>query len=389
MPSQAQIPRTALPEPDLVIIGAGLSGLLTAWRCLDVNPGLTLTIYERADKIAGDHSWSLNLSDIAPELRTWFDPFIAQRWAQYDVRFPDRTRTLEIDYGTGDSETLRRCVEPLVQSGRLRLHLGQSAPTGSAVPTIEATGYQPREDEFPGWQKFVGHVIRCEQPHGVDHPVIMDAIVEQIDGYRFIYLLPFSAHEILVEDTYFSDSPHLSENEICHRIEDYVQQKNWGQHTIVRTEKGVLPMMMATDRDDDSAKIGLGGGFAVAATGFTVPVAVEVADRIAQAIRRDGPAAALNAVISVRRDHLHRERYARWLNRMFFRAAEQSRRYVVLQHFYGLCEGLIKRFYRNDLTRWDKARILMGKPPVPVIKALANFSESDFIRRERAKGKPT
>lgn len=387
MAPQAQMPRTVPPEPDLIINGAGLSGLLTAWRCLHVNPSLTIAIYEQKDRIGGDHTWSLNLSDIPPSLRDWFDPFIAYRWPRYDVRFPQRERTLEIEYGSGNSETLRGCVEPLIQSGRLQIHLGQAGPVGSHTPTIDATGYSLRDDEFPGWQKFVGHVIRCDQPHGVAHPVIMDATVEQIDGYRFIYLLPFSDHEILVEDTYFSNSPHLSENEIGHRIEDYIQQKEWGAHKIVRTEKGVLPMMMATDRDDDSAKIGLGGGFAVAATGFTVPHAVEVADKIAQTIAHGGPKVATKAIAAFRRDHLRREGYARRLNRMFFRAADPSRRYVVLQRFYGLGEGLIRRFYRNDLTRRDKARILIGKPPVPVSKALTHFSESDFIRRERAKGK--
>ena len=85
-----------------------------------------------------------------------------------------------------------------------------------------------------------------------------------------------------------------------------------------------------------------------------------------------------------RKHHLRRERYARLLNRMFFRAADPEKRYVVLQRFYGLNEGLIRRFYRNGLTWRDKARILIGKPPVPVSRALANLSETAFIRRERA-----
>jgi lycopene beta-cyclase len=211
----------------------------------------------------------------------------------------------------------------------------------------------------------------------------MDATVEQIDGYRFLYLLPFSDHELLVEDTYFSDTPDLSENEIGFRLEAYIRDKGWGAYRTVRREKGVLPMMMATDREDGSAKIGLGGGFAIAATGFTVPHAVEVADVISQAIKKDGPTAAPAAVAKFRRYHLRRERYARLLNRMFFRAATPEKRFVVLQRFYGLNEGLIRRFYRNDLTWRDKMRILIGKPPVPVFKALANFSERQFIRRER------
>jgi len=48
---------------------------------------------------------------------------------------------------------------------------------------------------------------------------------------------------------------------------------------------------------------------------------------------------------------------------------------------------MIERFYAGQLKWYDKARILIGKPPVPVTKALYNFSEKAFIKRERAKRK--
>lgn len=370
----------------MIIVGAGLSGLMTAWRCLDVNPDLQVLVIEASDRIAGDHTWSFNLTDVAPELRAWIKPFIAYQWDRYDVKFPKRERTLDIPYCTGNSDTLRACVAPHIKSGRLQIQTRTTwSGEDASQPVIYATGFERRDDEIPGWQKFVGRVIKTNEPHGLDHPVIMDATVEQIDGYRFIYLLPFSETELLVEDTYFSDTPHLSENEITSRLEDYIQAKGWGDHTLLRTEKGVLPMMMATDRNDSRPSIGLAGGFAVAATGFTVPHAVEMSDRIAQIISAEGINAVEGSVEILRQEHISRERYPRLLNRMFFRAASPEKRYTILQRFYGFKEGLIKRFYRNGLTRRDKARILIGKPPVPVTKALYNFSEKAFIRRERAK----
>ena len=68
---------------------------------------------------------------------------------------------------------------------------------------------------------------------------------------------------------------------------------------------------------------------------------------------------------------------------MLFRAAKPEERYTVLQRFYGLNQGLIERFYAGQLKWYDKARILIGKPPVPVSKALYNFSEKAFIKRAR------
>ena len=79
------------------------------------------------------------------------------------------------------------------------------------------------------------------------------------------------------------------------------------------------------------------------------------------------------------------ESFLRLLNRMLFRAAKPEERYLVLQRFYGLNQGLIERFYAGHLKWYDKLRILIGKPPVPVTKALYNFSEKTFIKREKTK----
>ena len=42
----------------------------------------------------------------------------------------------------------------------------------------------------------------------------------------------------------------------------------------------------------------------------------------------------------------------------------------IFERFYRLKPGLIERFYAGLSTGGDKARILTGKPPVPVGKAL-------------------
>jgi len=370
---------------DVAIVGGGLSGLLTAWRLLDVNRDANVTVYEAKDEIGGDHTWSFNDSDIPEALRDWLAPFVRHSWDRYDVKFSDRERTLEIGYRSGDSETLRAAIAPLRDTGRLHVQTGQSVEPKDihAGVVIDARGFEARDDTFLGYQKFVGRTIKTEQPHGVVHPVIMDATVEQIDGYRFLYLLPFSETEMLVEDTYFSDTPHLSENEIGARIDNYIAEKGWSDHRVIRNEKGVLPMTTATDRDDDAVEIGLRGGLVVSATGFTVPHAVETADVVAQAYKRGEAEAVGPAIRALKRRHYKREQYARLLNRMFFHAGEPEKRYVILQRFYGLNEGLVRRFYRNALTPWDKMRILFGKPPVPVTRALYNFSEKAFIRRQR------
>ena len=69
-------------------------------------------------------------------------------------------------------------------------------------------------------------------------------------------------------------------------------------------------------------------------------------------------------------------RFYRLLNRMLFRAAGPERRWRVFQRFYGLPEGVVRRFYAGRSTALDKARILAGKPPVPVVAALRQLRET-------------
>ena len=216
--------------------------------------------------------------------------------------------------------------------------------------------------------------------------------MEQLGGYRFVYCLPFTEHEVLVEDTYYTDGAELSENEVTARIDDYINAKGWGEHELVRQEKGVLPITLAAeDRYHvfDEAKIGIRGGFYHAVTGYSFPHALRLASTFAFNLelygddwRADTNSVLMNANRTI---HWNEEKFLRLLNRMLFRAAIPEERYTVLQRFYGLNQGLIERFYAGKLNWYDKLRILIGKPPVPVSKALYNFSEKAFITRERAK----
>ena len=392
----------------MVILGAGLSGLLTAWRCLELNPKLKITLIDANSEIAGDHTWSFNLNDIDTELQKWVRPFIAHQWDAYDVKFPTRQRTLNITYCTGNSETLKSCVRPLIDSGRLSLKLNSRVQDigedivflegGEEIQSaliLDARGFEPNPERYLGYQKFVGHVIRTEQPHGVERPIIMDATVPQLGGYRFVYCLPYSDTELLVEDTYYTDGADMKSQEVDARIRDYIEsQLNITSYEVARRETGILPITIAIKPDVYAPmSIGIRGGYYHAVTGYSFPDAAKVADRLAHQILSlvNGGQKITNrnlqlAMQNMQREHYSAERFFRLLNRMLFRAAKPQERYMVLQRFYGLGEGLIERFYAGDLTWRDKVRILIGKPPVPVFKALQNLSESAFIRRERNKG---
>jgi lycopene beta-cyclase len=51
----------------------------------------------------------------------------------------------------------------------------------------------------------------------------------------------------------------------------------------------------------------------------------------------------------------------------------------VLERFYRLSPPLIQRFYAARLTWRDQARILIGKPPVPIPAAMKCIRESSVF----------
>jgi lycopene beta-cyclase len=66
-----------------------------------------------------------------------------------------------------------------------------------------------------------------------------------------------------------------------------------------------------------------------------------------------------------------RQGFFRLLNRMLFLAGRSNLRWRVMQRFYHLRAPLIARFYAGTLTLFDKLRLVSGKPPVPVMEAVA------------------
>jgi lycopene beta-cyclase len=89
------------------------------------------------------------------------------------------------------------------------------------------------------------------------------------------------------------------------------------------------------------------------------------------AARRDFDGAALHDATRDLAARAWRGRgFYRMLDTMLFRAAFPEERYRVLERFYRLSPGLIGRFYAGESTMSDKARVLVGKPPVPISRAV-------------------
>src|SRR5687768_7708005 len=392
----------------LVIAGGGLAGCLAALTFATVRPDVRLLLIEQGEAFGGNHIWSFFEDDVAEEDYWLVEPMIAGRWPGYDVRFPARKRHLPTGYNSLRSDWLDQQVRERLRPDQYRLGAPIAAVEANAVVlgtgarieadiVVDARGPGAAEALDLGWQKFVGREYRLAAPHGLDRPIVMDACVDQAEGYRFVYCLPFAADRLLIEDTYYATGPELDREALgrriedyaaaphgldrpivmdacvdqaegyrfvyClpfaadrlliedtyyatgpeldrealgRRIEDYAAAQGWRIAALEREETGVLPVAMGGDFDafwpagEPVARIGLRGGFFHPTTGYSLPDAVRTAILLAR--QRD--LGALGPLLRAEAARLWRERrFYRLLNRMLFRAAAPERRYRVLEHF--------------------------------------------------------
>ncbi|NBB17205.1 lycopene beta-cyclase CrtY [Caulobacter sp. SLTY] len=384
-------------DHDVIIAGGGLAGGLIALRLRALRPELNVLVLEGGPVLGGVHTWSCFETDLSPAVRAWIAPLISYRWPGYSVRFPAHGRDLTTPYLSIASDRFARVVgETLGDAARTGTPVvsltadsvtlaDQTVLTAAAV--IDARGPSGGDALVLGWQKFLGQEVELTAPHGLTRPIIMDATVDQLDGYRFLYVLPQSPTRLLIEDTRYADGEALDRDELRQDLNRYATDRGWTIGEVLREEDGVLPIALGGDIDrwwDDTegAAVGLRAALFHPVTGYSLPDAARLADQVATlpVLNTETVRAHVEAHSKATWD---KRGYYRLLNRMLFRACEPDQRYRVLERFYRLPQPLIERFYAGQAGLGDKARILIGKPPVPVSAALRVLSESSVLEPTR------
>jgi lycopene beta-cyclase len=298
------------------------------------------------------------------------------------VSFPRFQRTLDGEYLCLQSATLARATERILARTGWALRTNQvvaevgrghvsfsSGETLTAALVLDARGegldaYAGRT----GYQKFLGWEIEVAPGIGrvPSKPILMDATVAQLDGYRFMYVLPFSSTRLLVEDTTFSRRRDFDPAVVRERLRAYLLAQGTARFALVREEAGVLPMPWARPAraasQADRLAIGYRGGFFHPGTGYSLPRAVLVAERLAR-LAAGGPTAQLAATVARALQDLRAawrpdDRFARLLNRLAFQwVSEGHLRDGVFAPVYGLPADVLARFYAGRTSLGDRLAI--------------------------------
>lgn len=139
--------------------------------------------------------------------------------------------------------------------------------------SIYTKAFALTQSKYPVLQQhFVGWFVKTEaEIFNPEQATFMDFSVEQKDNTRFMYVLPTSKTEALVEYTLFSENL-LSKEEYEKEIQLYLQKLGAQQYEILEKEEGSIPMTCYPFWEKNTKRvlnIGTAGGWTKASTGYT------------------------------------------------------------------------------------------------------------------------
>ncbi|MBR9915654.1 MAG: lycopene cyclase [Algicola sp.] len=277
---------------DYIIIGNGLAGLQLALKLTSDTyfDNKRIALIDPSEKSENDKTWSFWETDPSPWdsiiHKTWNEASILTNKKHIDLNLkPYKYKTIRaIDfYEMAKSQLAKKTnvqflIEKVIsvsEGNPLKVTTEKHTYTAthvfdSRIPEIFHTG---KTKSITLIQHFKGWVIQTSSPVFDDNKVVMmDFRLKENDKTNFMYVLPFSTTEALVEFTYFTE--HLVEKSTYESyLKRYIREYlNIYDYTIKETESGQIPMTnfkFEVFNTPQITKIGTAGGWVKGSTGYS------------------------------------------------------------------------------------------------------------------------
>ncbi|WP_375460430.1 lycopene cyclase family protein [uncultured Enterovirga sp.] len=370
---------------DVVILGAGLAGLSLAVRLADL-PQIRTLVLEPRTHSPRDRTWcSWRLLDHP------FAPAVSASWQSWEVMRRDAAGR-----PVAASQTSAECPYDMIPSDRLwdvalsRLDrapqvelrmgcraLGMAERTDGVTVTTEAGPIEaglvfdsrPPPPGPPGdfVQRFLGQEVVTEAPvFDPSRATLMDFDVPQHPGVvHFLYVLPTSPTEALVEDTWLAPA-HVPLPDHRAAIREYLGARFGVTAFTPRfEEEGAIPMspgLRAPEAAGRVIPIGTAGGAVKPSSGYAFLAIQRMADELAAGIaagRRPTPFRV-------------RSRTASWMDEVFLSAllrAPEIAPHLFVSLFARCRPEPLIRFLNDVGSPTDIARVIAAMPKWPMIDA--------------------
>lgn len=293
---------------DIIICGGGAAGLLLAHGLInnDAFDHLSIALIEKEQKNQNDRTWCF-----WEEGKGTWDHLVNSRWDnaifkshQYNATFPLAPYQYKMIEGINFYNHLYPLLEKAPNLDIIQAEITEvkthekyaevtthkTSYTGDKVFSSILKEDYKQQQKFPVLQQhFIGWFVKTEAPiFDKDTMVFMDFDLPQKNNTRFMYVLPFSSTEALVEYTLFSKDL-LEDKEYEDEIKQYLTQKKAGKVKVNATEKGSIPMTAYNFDQHNSAHlmhIGTAGGWTKASTGFTFQKSQEKINELIEFLKK-------------------------------------------------------------------------------------------------------
>ncbi|MBP4138939.1 lycopene cyclase family protein [Flavobacterium geliluteum] len=223
-------------------------------------------------------------------------------------------------------------------------------------------------------QHFVGWFVKSEKEiFDPEQATFMDFSVEQRGNTRFMYVLPASKTEALVEYTLFSENL-LSKEEYENEIQIYLKNLGADHFEITEKEQGSIPMTCYPFWKKNTKRvlnIGTAGGWTKASTGYTFKNSEKKSSQLVAFL---APSASLLMPSgSLKMSDFHKKNkfwyYDLLLLDVLYRHNELGS-LIFSSLFKKGNPSLIFKFLDEETSLWEDLKVILKCPKMPFIKAL-------------------
>ena len=292
-----------------IFTGSGLSALMTVYELLLSGKfdDKSILLIDENTKKANDRTWCLW------DEHNLFDEIVSKKWNQAIFANEKFNRVLELTpyqykkiNGLDFYELVFKKISEHKNIHFLNQKVVDFTELGNhcVVKTEQETFtcnkifnsiYNPEvvtaQNKFPLIQQhFVGWFIKSKEAVFTPNcATFMDFSVEQKGNTRFMYVLPTSENEALLEYTLFSKHL-LSKEEYESEIQKYIENLGIKEYEIIEKEQGNIPMTCYPfwkHNTKNVINIGSAGGWTKASTGYTFKNASKKSKALVQFLKSE------------------------------------------------------------------------------------------------------
>jgi lycopene beta-cyclase len=294
---------------DFIIAGGGMSGLSLAYKlCISSIKFQNILIIDKDKKTQNDRTWAF-----WEKGSSVFDDVVSQQWDSIKIadnkglvkNYPLKKYSYKlirgIDFykktlsylGAHPNITfLYTEIEKISQSDKecqVETKEGRTFTSSLVFDSITQLDLT-QKNRLHFLQHFYGEIIKFDEDiFDISAPEMMNYdVAQEVGECRFMYLIPFSKREALLEFTIFSES--LLEIDEYQRLLNAYLQKRFGpkSYQVLEKEFGVIPMSntdIELNRNSKIIKIGTAGGSTHPATGYTFAGTQKHLDEIVKCLK--------------------------------------------------------------------------------------------------------